>query len=113
MDKRDFPTISRKKVRFIVASDEEQNPEDYQSFNYTFATGEKVGSGHYFENILELSRCDYIASVPSTFTAIAGFLGNTPILPLTDAKVALSLDHLMYDHIFDAIRHPDFSVSVK
>ena len=105
--------FSDKKVKFVVASDEEQNPEKFKDLNYDFSTGEKVGKGHYFENIIALSKCDFIASVPSTFSSIAGFLGNVPIIPLVDKNKKILKEDIMNNHIFDVIHHDHFSVSVK
>lgn len=74
------------RIGFIVASDEVQQPETFTDLPIHFATGRAVGTGHYVENLVELSHCDLIMTPATTFGAWAAFAGNCPILPLIDAS---------------------------
>ncbi len=100
------------RVGFIIVSDENQDEREFQGLNYHMATGEKTGSGHYLENLIELSQCHLVMSPPSTFGAWASFMGAKPLLPLLEQNQRLTTNMILSEHIFDARKHPEFSVSV-
>ena len=99
-------------VGFIVASDETQNIEKFRNLEVHFATGAAVGVGHYTENMVELSKCDLIMSVPSTFSTWAAFVGDIPLLPLWGVSQTISSEDLLKNNIFDALVHPHMSLAV-
>ncbi|QSJ19604.1 alpha-1,2-fucosyltransferase [Nostoc sp. UHCC 0702] len=99
-------------VAFVVASDDKQDSSKFQDLNVYFATGFAVGKGHYVENIAELSMCDIVMTPPSTFGVWAAFLGDIPVLPVGRTQV-ISENNLLKNHIFDALKHPYLSVSIK
>jgi len=92
-------------VGFVVASDEQQDLENFKNLNVHFATGIAVGKGHYIENMVELSQCDIIMAPSSSFAAWAAFLGNKPILLLREASQRISSKDLLRNHIFDMYHH--------
>jgi len=100
-------------VKFLVASDESQREEAFGDLDVQFGTGYATGTGHFMENMIELSMCDVIASPPSTFSALAAFLGDKPIFPLYDKHQTISKKQLIQNHIFDARKHEHFRISVK
>jgi hypothetical protein len=75
---------SRGTIGFIVASDTPQDLNDFSNQNIHFTTGIAGGTGHYLESLLELSRCDLIVSPPSSFSLWAAFVGNIPMMLLSD-----------------------------
>jgi len=90
------------KIAFVIASDEPQNMENYSDLNCFFTTGIAGGGGHYLESFTELSMCDLIITPPSTFSGMAAFLGEVPILPVYDG-CSMSKDDIYYNNIFDSI----------
>jgi len=100
------------RAAIVIATDEVQPPGAYDEFGVTFCTGEKAGPGHYQESMAELSMCDIVASVPSTFAAWAAFFGNRPILPISAAEDNLTETPLLPRNLLDAWRHPGFRQSV-
>lgn len=100
------------KVVFVVASEEDQQEEKFNSLNVKFATGEAVGDGHFLESFVELSLCDYILTPPSTFSTVAAFLGKIPIVPLT-SEVNEDNFEILNHNIFDALEHKHMNQSVK
>jgi hypothetical protein len=67
---------------FVLASDEAQSHDLFDEEAYHFCTGEAVGPNHFLENFVELSLCDMILSPPSTFSLLAAFLGDIPLVPI-------------------------------
>ncbi|AOX03495.1 glycosyl transferase family 11 [Moorena producens PAL-8-15-08-1] len=100
-------------VGFIVTSDQPQYHMKFDGLDVVFATGIAGASGHYVESIAELSQCDLVMTPPSTFGTWAGFMGNTPILPLYDKSQPISKNEIFKNHIFDAILHSHMSIGVK
>lgn len=93
----------RGNIGFIVSSDTPQKLQDFRNNNVYFTTGIAGGSGHYIESMVELSLCDIIVSVPSTFSMWAAFIGNIPILPLIEIGQVLSQDSLLSNNLFDYV----------
>ena len=98
---------------FVIATDEAQDPKCFEGLPAYWCTGEKAGPNHYLESMVELSLCDIIVSVPSTFSAWAAFFGNKPILPLGRGEQSLLETPLLADHLFGARLHPTFCLSVR
>lgn len=103
----------RKRIAFVVASEEVQDPSLFEGLPYYFTTGSRNIGRHWFESWVELSLCDFILSPPSTFAATAAFLGGKPIWPLTAAHQVMAFDQLIPDGLIGAARHPEFSKSVR
>jgi hypothetical protein len=97
----------------VIASDERQNPEAFSGLPCYFAPGAVNEGGHWFDSFVALSRCDLIVSPPSTFSAAAAFVGNVPLLPLTDSRQALRAHEILPRALIQAARHPVFSLAVK
>ena len=105
--------FSNKNCSFLVVSDEKQFAQNFLGLNVSFGTGSATGPGHYIENLVELSFCDLILSPPSTFSVVAAYLGNVPILPITGDEKGLTEEHILHDNIFSARLDSHFSSSVK
>ncbi len=77
----------------VIASDEPQEAARFSAIPFQFTTGMKGNAGHYLESLIELSLCDVIISVPSTFTAWASYAGMVPLIPLSvDSRQLRSAD---------------------
>lgn len=105
--------FQNKNVKFLIASDEHQKTNVFERLNAYFGTGYATGRGHFMENLIELSMCDVIASPPSTFSALAAFLGDIPIIPLIRKDQVIEPRQFIENHFFDARRHEHFGISVK
>ncbi len=97
----------------VVASEDRQDPALFAGLPVYFASGNPEAGGHWFENWVELSRCDFVVSVPSTFSATAAFLGGVPLWPVVEAGQNMAFDQLIEDGMIGAARHPAFSRAVK
>jgi hypothetical protein len=102
-----------RRVAIVVASEEWQEPALFAGLPVFFATGTPNAGGHWFESWVELSRCDFVVSPPSTFSATAAFLGAIPLWPVVSVEQNLAFDQLMADGMIGAARHPVFSLAVK
>ena len=100
------------RAAILIATDEKQPAGIYDDIGVAWCTGEKAGSGHYLESFLELSKCDVVVSVPSTFSAWSAFYGAKPILPISKADDDLRHIPLLPRHMLDARKHPDFAKSI-
>jgi hypothetical protein len=99
------------RVGFVIASDETQQGY-FEAANRHTATGEEIGIGHYLESLVELLLCDEILTPPSTFSTCAAFLGETPVVPLHD-EIDTDRWERLDGHLFDCLKHPHMSESVK
>ena len=61
-----------KKVGFFIASDEDQDLAIFEKQRFFFR------EGHPLANLYSLSKCDYLISVPSSFSGWAHFIGQVP-----------------------------------
>ena len=84
----------------------------FRGEQFNFATGEAVGPNHYLENLAELSICDAILTPPSTFSTVAAFLGNTPLVPLYSDVLDDGWTHLN-EALLESLQHPEMNTSVK
>jgi hypothetical protein len=97
----------------LLASDDPETANLLEGLPAHLTTGAAGKGGHYMESFAALSRCDVIASPPSTFAAMAAFAGGAPILPLAKAGQVLGVQDLMRRHLFEAARHPEFGCAVQ
>ncbi|HEY4246050.1 MAG TPA: hypothetical protein VGM64_04285 [Lacunisphaera sp.] len=102
-----------RRLAFVVASDEWQDPRLFTGLPFHFTTGAVNSGGPWFESWVELSLCDLILSPPSTFSATASFLGAVPLWPLCDANQTLAFAQIIPDNLVGAAKHPVFSISVN
>jgi len=102
-----------RRVAVVMACDEHQDPSDFAGLSCHFASGSANAGGHWFESLVELSRCDFVLSPPSTFGATAAFLGAIPLWPLLATEQSLSFDQIIEDVLPGAAAHPVFGLSVK
>lgn len=100
------------KVGFLIASDEEQSAEIFRDEQYNFATGEAVGPNHYLESFVELSLCDAVLTPPSTFSTMAAFIGDVPLVPLYHGVLLNGWTHLNQP-LLQSLEHPEMGQSVK
>jgi hypothetical protein len=94
---------------FVLGGDEVEPADAFHGLDCYWASGAMGRGGHYLESMLELSGCDVVASVPSTFAAWAAFFGRKPLLPFTAPEQDASETPLLEDHLFGARQHPEFS----
>jgi hypothetical protein len=73
-------------ARFLVCSDETQDPEAFEGLPAV------LGEGHPVEDMLALAGCDYLLGPPSTYTGWASFYGRVPLLHVEHADERLSLE---------------------
>lgn len=102
-----------RRVAVVVASDEWQDPASFAGLPVHLTTGNPRAGGHWFENWVELSLCDFVVGAPSTFPATAAFLGGIPLWPVVTGSQAMAFDQLVSDGLIGAARHPAFSRAVK
>jgi len=96
-----------------VACDEVQDPQLFSGLNAYWSTGAMGAAGHYMESFVELSMCDVVVSVPSTFSLCAAFIGDRPVLPIGGRASDLSQTPLVEDHLFGSVGHPALRVSIR
>jgi len=102
-----------RRVSFLVACDERQDPSRFEGLSFRFASGAINTGGKAFESFVELSLCDAILGPPSTFAATAAFVGGRPLWPLFESEQRLRFDQLIDNSLLDAAAHPIYSLSVK
>ena len=102
-----------RRVAVVVASEEWQDPAAFAGLPVHLATGNPRAGGHWFENWVELSLCDFVVSAPSTFAATAAFRGGVPLWPIGTADQVMAFDQVIADGMVGAASHPTFSRSVK
>ena len=101
-----------RRVAFVVASEERQDPALFAGLPVYFATGSVNAGGPWFESWVELSLCDLVVSPPSTFSATAAWLGTGPLWPVWTAGQQLAPDQILRDPLLDAARHAGFAECV-
>lgn len=92
----------------VIASGTTQDKGELSDLPHHFTTGSLGQEGHYIESLIQLSKCDFILSVPSTFAAWAAFLGKTEIAILSretpvrnyGEQIAGSFDEMRRDSLF-------------
>jgi len=97
---------------FLIFSDEHVDLSVFDRMPVKAGTGNGGGSGHFMENLVELSECDWIISSPSTFAAWASFTGKVPLLPIASRESDLS-EAVPISGCLDEMRmHPAFGSAV-
>lgn len=81
-----YDQLAKKKIRFVICSDEAQCEEAFAPFEVSLSKGNPI------EDILVLSLCDYLVGPPSTFNAWASFYGKVPHLWLRERGEQIRLD---------------------
>lgn len=99
-------------VGILLASDEPQQESVFADDRFVLTTGIAGGDGHYVESFTELSLCDVVVTPPSTFSATAAFLGDSPIVPLYRGVDSEEWERLE-SPILDSLDHPKMSVAVN
>lgn len=102
-----------RRVAFVIASEERQDPAAFAGLPVHFATGSVNAGGHWFESWAELALCDSVVSPPSTFSATAAWIGGVPLWPVVAANQGLEPKQMITDGLAGAARHPEFSLAVK
>lgn len=102
-----------KRVAFLIASDERQDPALFAGLPIFFASGTLNQGGHWFASWVELSLCDVIVTPPSTFSATAAFGGDVPLWPVVTGDQQIAWEQRIEGGIAAAASHPVFSRSVK
>lgn len=102
-----------RKVAVVIASECRQDPAEFAGLPVHYAAGTPGTDGHWFLKWVALSRCDFVVSVPSTFSATAAFVGNVPVWPVVAADQTMDFGQIIRDGLAAAARHPVFSRSVK
>lgn len=97
----------------VIACDEYQDPRAFAGLPCYFSQGAVNEGGHWFDSFVALSLCDLVVSPPSTFSAGAAFVGDVPLLPLTERGQCLAAGQVMPRAMLQASRHPVFSLAVK
>jgi hypothetical protein len=75
-----------KAVRFLVCSNEKQDPAVFEDLPVTLGTEEAV------VELYALSRCDLLLGVPSSFVYWASFYGKVPLFRITDGTSPIPSD---------------------
>jgi len=88
----------------LLTSDERQDQSLFNHPNIYWAGG-TAGAGHFMNSFSQLSMCDIVVSVPSTFAAWAAFLGNTSLLCCAGD---IGSETLMAKSLLDARTHKDY-----
>lgn len=73
-------------VRFIVCSDEVQDPTWYEEFKWSPGPGTAIG------DLYSLAATEYVIGPPSTFSLWANFYGDNRLFQLTDPDAPLELN---------------------
>jgi hypothetical protein len=102
-----------RRVAIVIAADAWQDPALFAGLPCYFATGSINAGGHWFESFVELSLCDLVLSPPSTFSAMAAFIGAVPLWPVVAADQRLAFDQIISEGIVGAARHPFFCMAVN
>jgi hypothetical protein len=98
-------------AHILVTSDERQDRSLFKHPNIHWATG-TAGRGHFMESFTQLSMCDLVVSVPSTFATWAAFLGNTSLLCCADNVSGLLSEPIMSNPLLEARTHVHYGQSM-
>ncbi len=110
---RQIASLLQSEVVFVIAADQDISGELPAEIQYVPASGAVGQSGQYIDSFAELSLCDLILSPPSTFSAMAAFIGIVPILPLIETGQMLRKTDILAEHLFAAGEHPAFSRAIR
>ncbi|MFV0530299.1 MAG: alpha-1,2-fucosyltransferase [Flavobacteriales bacterium] len=76
----------RKKLTFLLCSNEEINTEIYSDFSVF-----QINDANLIEDLYGLSKCDYIMGPPSTYSMWASFYGQKPLLIIKNPNLKLKI----------------------
>jgi len=102
-----------KKISFLIASAEKQPTSLFSKYNYQLASATENPKLSYIQDFAELSHCDIILTPPSTFSWWAGFLGDVPLLLVTEKNQQLATQDIIVNHILHAQHHAHLSKALK
>lgn len=100
--------FQNKSIGFLISSDQDQTKYEFDEMVYD---GTKSNEEHYMIDFIKLMHCDIILAPPSTFSTLAAFLADTPIVPLYEGVIADGFQYLD-DPLFDSLDHPEMSEAI-
>lgn len=100
-------------VGFVITSDTKQDPALFAGLPHVFSSGSANEGGPAIASFAELAGCDIVLGPPSTFAAMAAFVGNRPLWPLYARGQVLSRGQILHDALLDATVDPIYSEVVK
>lgn len=100
------------RVAVVFCSDTKQAEEVFNHPDFSFGPGEPNGDGHYFEDFVFLTLCDVIISPPSTFSAMAGFLGSIPWIPVMHSQQKIAESQVLENPLYDIDNIPELQETV-
>lgn len=105
--------LQGKTVAFLISCEEKiPNNSFSNNVNVFYSSGSANKSGTATQAQYELSQCDYILTVPSTFSAWSSFMGNKPILPVVSSEQQININDII-PSIFQMNENSDFSILTK
>jgi len=105
-------SVPDQEISFLLASDESQSHSTFDDERFVFTTGIAGGDGHYIESFAELSLCDAIITPPSTFSVLAAFLSDVPIIPLYTGVEENGWERIE-SPLIGSVDHPEMSRSIS
>ncbi len=78
--------VTKKKIRFLVSSNEEIDCSVFHGLDVVIAPG------HLVKDLYCLSKCDYIMGAPSTYTKWAAFYGSKPLYHIKSIENTINLE---------------------
>jgi hypothetical protein len=101
------------RVGFVITSDTIQDPARFDGLPHVFSTGSANTGGPAIASFAELAGCDVILGPPSTFAAMAAFIGHRPLWPLYEREQVLLREQVMSDALLAAAADPVYSLAVN
>jgi len=102
------------KCKFLICSDQIQNFELLEQTNIPYFLGSSKNiDGHYIEDFYEISLAHLILTAPSTFSGMAAFFGNIPVLLLREPNQHINIAEAKPNHIFDLYQDIDGKSAVN
>jgi len=100
-------------IAFVIVTDEEGLAEELRKGESNYFVYHGFTLYYYLRNIIRLSQCDVILSPPSTFAALAAFLGQRTMWPLHKNNLGLEDNERIVNSFFDGRFHPQFKIAVN
>lgn len=98
-------------VGFLITSDEEQ-PAGLTEGRPAYLASEIGSRGSFVDEFIMLTLCDLILAPPSTFSAVAAFVGNVPLVPIHRGILTGGWERLDRP-LLDGVGHPVMGAAVK
>jgi hypothetical protein len=104
-----------KNCKFLICSDQSHQFEmlDNHRIPYFIGSGNKDSGGHYMEDFYGLSMTQTIISPPSTFSGMAAFLKNIPVILIANENQEMDINNIKSNHIFDLCKDVDGKHSIN